>query len=59
MAGEMGRDGYIPVTLGTTQCWGYSVGDPPDFNPKNQVGIIAAIEEKFEREYIYIFNWCF
>lgn len=55
----MGRDGYIPMTLGTTQCWGYSVGDPPDFNPKNKVGIIAAIEEKFEREYIYIFNWCF
>lgn len=52
MAGEMGRDGYIPGTLNTTQCWRYSVGDPPDSDLKNQVGTIAALEEKFEREYI-------
>lgn len=48
----MGRDGYIPETLSTTQCWRYSMGDPPDSDLKNQVCIIAAIEEKFEREYI-------
>lgn len=32
------------------------MGGPPDSGLKNQVGIIDATEEKFEKEYIYLFG---